>query len=190
MNGPFSIIKGSCSYAFISNLLCLCRTGVGVRSIIITNYDTSCRYWNIVIIWGHQLHPSFFAMVLSLFHGSTWSNPYVRCTGFISQYLFQSSRIIENLCHKISCSNFCLKSTLLNARKHFQPFHSFRWVYFFQNTTCCQYNIFFQNTTCSRQFFKVVSQKEWRPVIHSFKRAGFFLKISSSYQFFSVVWFF
>ena len=182
MNGPFSIIKGSCSYAFFSNLLCLCRTGVGVRSIIVTNYDTSCRYWNIVIIWGHQLQPSFN------FYGIV-----IISRKHLKQSICQVHWVyftIENLCHKISCSNFCLKSTLLNARKHFQPFHSFRWVYFFQNTTCCQYNIFFQNTTCSRQFFKVVSQKEWRPVIHSFKRAGFFLKISSSYQFFSVVWFF
>ena len=36
-------------------------------------------------------------MIVSLFHGSTWSNPHVNETGFILQYLWQPSIIINDL---------------------------------------------------------------------------------------------
>ena len=35
----------------------------------------------------HQSQPSIYSMVVSLFHGSTWSNQYVKETVFNSQYL-------------------------------------------------------------------------------------------------------
>ena len=98
-------------------------------------------------IW---LQSSIFSMVVSLFHGSTWSNPFVKDTVFISQHFLESSIITSDLwliwgnlkgifiwvkplqpcCfkgvylfHRTSCSNLCLKSIVLNARKHFQLSH-------------------------------------------------------------------
>ena len=53
----------------------------------------ACIYWRKSVNWRHQLQPSIFSMVMSLFHGSTWSNPYVKDTVFISQHLLQSSKV-------------------------------------------------------------------------------------------------
>ena len=53
----------------------------------------ACIYWRKSVNWRHQLQPSIFSMVMSLFHGSTWSNPYVKDTVFISQHFLQSSKV-------------------------------------------------------------------------------------------------
>ena len=100
-----------------------------------------CIYCKKPVIWRHQLQPFIFFMVLPLFHGSTWI--YVKGPVFTSQDFMQSSIITsglwliqENLkgmfiwgkplqpcsfkCaysfQKTTCSNICLRSTLLNHR--------------------------------------------------------------------------
>ena len=98
----------------------------------------ACVYWKKSVIWRYQLQPSIFYMKVLLCHGSTWSDPCVKDTVFISQHFLQSSIITTgvwliqknwNVClfeeshcsqgahlfHRTSCSNFCL-------RKHLQPF--------------------------------------------------------------------
>ena len=68
------------------------------------------------------------------------------------------------------------------------------WIYFFKSPPVAKTKYFGQNTTCSLQFFKVVShsicREKLRPIIHSFKRTGFFRRISLSHPFFYVGWFF
>ena len=71
------------------------------------NYNTSMVYEGYLlrmhilkkrfVIWRHHLQPSIFSMIVSLFHGSTWSNPHVKETVFISQYFLQPSIIINGL---------------------------------------------------------------------------------------------
>ena len=77
-------------------------TGIDLASsIVLCFFQTSTyshpffhRYW---VIWRHHLQPSIFSMIVSLFHGSTWSNPHVKETVFISQYFLQRSIIINGL---------------------------------------------------------------------------------------------
>ena len=113
----------------------------------------ACIYWKIVVFLTASVTVIYFSMVLSVFHGSTWSDPYVKGTVFISQHLLQPSITTNDFCliranmsgimfiwgkplqpcsfkgnyliHRARSSNFCLKSTVLNARKLLQPSHSF-----------------------------------------------------------------
>ena len=113
----------------------------------------ACIYWKIVLFLTASVTVIYFSMVLSVFHGSTWSDPYVKGTVFISQHLLQPSITTNDFCliranmsgimfiwgkplqpcsfkgnyliHRARSSNFCLKSTVLNARKLLQPSHSF-----------------------------------------------------------------
>ena len=113
-----------------------------------------CIYWMKFFIWRHLLHSSIFSLVVSSFHWSNWSNPYVKDTVFIYLYCvyifiylyilyynkqsMADSRKVEwyvylrkaiitlsfkgvKLFYRTSCSNICLKSTVLNARKYFYP---------------------------------------------------------------------
>ena len=91
-----------------------------------------------------------FSMVVSLFHGSTWSDSYVKGTVFISHQLLWPSIIKKGLClirenlegtfiwgkplYPCSFKGFysaelvavnCLKSKVSNARKHLQWSHSY-----------------------------------------------------------------
>ena len=47
--------------------------------------------------WRHHLQLSIFSMIVSLFYGSTWSNPHAKETVFISKYFLQRSIIINGL---------------------------------------------------------------------------------------------
>ena len=109
----------------------------------------ACIYWKKSVIWQHHFQASIFSMLVSLYHRSTWDNPYIKKTLFISQHLLQPSIIAsglwiiwekwrvclfeENHCsfkgaylfRRTSCNNFCLKSTVVNAQKHLQRSHSF-----------------------------------------------------------------
>ena len=53
----------------------------------------ACIYWKKSVIWRYQLQPSIFYMEVLLCHGSTWSDPCVKDTVFISQHFLQSSII-------------------------------------------------------------------------------------------------
>ena len=135
----------------LSNLFCFlqkrnCRKIV----IIVTNYDTSLVSGMYILKENCYLTTSVtaihFLMVVPLFYGSTWSNPFVKDTVFISQHFLQPSIITSGLwliqenvkgvfiwekpyCrpaflfHRTTCRNFCLKSTVLNAQRHLQPSH-------------------------------------------------------------------
>ena len=65
--------------------------------ILIPPWFQACIYWKMFVIWRHHLQPSIFSMIVSLFYGSTWSNPHVKETVFISQYFLQPSIIINGL---------------------------------------------------------------------------------------------
>ena len=54
-------------------------------------------YWKKFVIWRHHFQPSIFFMIVSLFHGSTWSDPHVNETVFILRHLLQPSIITSGL---------------------------------------------------------------------------------------------
>ena len=93
INKPFLSQKGNCSHAAFSNLLCLCRTGIVVKRCDKNNYDTSLFSGMYILKEVYYMTTSIpaihFFMVVSLFHGSTWVDPYVKDTVFISQHLLQ-----------------------------------------------------------------------------------------------------
>ena len=120
--------------------------------ILIPPWFQACIYWKKFVILRHQLQPSIFSMIVSLFHGSTWSNPHVKETVFISQYFLQPSIIINGLrlirkkveeyvylrktivacCfkdgylfHRTSCSNLCLKICEMHKSTYRDP--TFSW---------------------------------------------------------------
>ena len=93
----------------------------------------------------------YFPITVLLFHGITWSDPYVKGTVSLSQHLLQPSILLQAvygwfkrnwmvfiwgkplepcsfkgayLFHRTSCSNTCLKSAVLNVGKYLQPPHS------------------------------------------------------------------
>ena len=116
-------------------------------------YDNGFRHAYIErsLIRRYPFEPSgFFSMIVSLFHGSTGSNPHVKEIVFISQNLLQPSIITSGLwliqekmksmfrkplqpCffkgaylfHRSSCNDICSRSTVLNAQQHLQRSHSF-----------------------------------------------------------------
>ena len=65
--------------------------------IIIPPWFQACIYWKKFVSWRHHFQPSIFSMIVSLFHGSTWRNPHVKETVFISQHFLQPSIIISGL---------------------------------------------------------------------------------------------
>ena len=65
--------------------------------IIIPPWFKACIYWKKVCYRRYHLQPSIFSMIVSLFHGITWSNPHVKETVFISQYFLQASIIVNGL---------------------------------------------------------------------------------------------
>ena len=101
INKPFLSQKGNCSHASFSNLLCLCRTGIVVERCDKNNYDTSLFSGMYILKEVYYMTTSIpaihFFMVVSLFHGSTWVDPYVKDTVFISQHLLQPSIIRSGL---------------------------------------------------------------------------------------------
>ena len=65
--------------------------------ILILPWFQACIYWKMLVVWRHHLQPSIFSMIVSLFQSSTWSNPHVKETVFISKYFLQPSVIINGL---------------------------------------------------------------------------------------------
>ena len=57
----------------------------------------ACIYWKKFVSWRHHFQPSIFSMIVSLFHGSTWRNPHVKETVFISQHFLQPSIRISGM---------------------------------------------------------------------------------------------
>ena len=107
-----------------------------------------CLYWMKSVIWRHLLDPFIFSIIVLSFHGSNWSDPYVKDIVSISQHLLQPSILLQAVCswfewyvclrkaivallfywgvylfHRTTCSDICLKSSVLNARKNLQPPH-------------------------------------------------------------------
>ena len=100
MNYSFSIIKviavtNSFKFTvFLENR----NFSKGILTIILISlWFQACIYWKKFVIWRHHLQPSIFSMIVLLFHGSTWSNPHVKETVFISHYLLQRSIVINDL---------------------------------------------------------------------------------------------
>ena len=96
MNDPFCIIEEQLQPRILLNLLCFCITRLDV---IVSNYDTSlvreCLYWMMSVIWRHLLEPFIFSIIVLLFHGGTWSNPYAKDTVSVSQHLLQPSILLQ-----------------------------------------------------------------------------------------------
>ena len=65
--------------------------------IMIPPWLQAFLYWKKFVIWRYHFQPAIFSMIVSLFHGSTWSNPHVKETVFISQHFLQPSIIISGL---------------------------------------------------------------------------------------------
>ena len=162
-------------------------------------------YGTVIISWEHlkrsicQGHWVYFTTLIAILQKSKRS--VVDSRKFEGYCVYLKKAIVAMLCwgvclfHRTSCSNFCLKSTLLNTRKHLQPFYSVMVnIFFFKTPLAVKTTYFFQSTFCSRQFFKTVSHSIWREelrqVILSFKRTGFFWWISLSHPFFHMGWFF
>ena len=129
--------------------------------IIIPPWFQACIYWKKFVSWRHHFQPAIFSMIVSLFHRSTWRNPYVKETVFISQHFLQPSIIISGLWliqEKVGeyvyfrktivalpiystelVKIFFLKSTAFNAQKHLQIpfFHGepawWNYLHFFKN---------------------------------------------------------
>ena len=118
--------------------------------IIILPWFQARIYWKKSVLRRHHFQPSVFSMIVSLFHGSTWSNPHVNETVLVyftilfaivyynkrsaidSRKSWRVCLFEENygspasyLFNRTSCNIFCLKGTVLNAQKHLQRSHSF-----------------------------------------------------------------
>ena len=104
----------------LSGLLCFCKTRIfskGILAIIIIPpWFQAWIYWKKFVIWRHHLQPSIFSMIVSLFHGSTWSNPHVEETVFISEYFLQPP-ILVTFCHSLY-SSLSLFVTCCTIRCH------------------------------------------------------------------------
>ena len=52
--------------------------------IMIPPWFQAFLYWKKSAIWWHHFQPAVFSMTVSLFHGSTWSNPQVKETVYFT----------------------------------------------------------------------------------------------------------
>ena len=59
--------------------------------IIIPPCFLTSKYWKKFVSWRHHFQPSIFSIIVSLLYGSTWRNPHVKETVFISQLFLQPS---------------------------------------------------------------------------------------------------
>ena len=57
-----------------------------------------CVYWTKSVIWRYLLEPFIFSIIVLLFHGSTWSDSYVKGTKSISQHLLKPSILLQAVC--------------------------------------------------------------------------------------------
>ena len=108
----FLLKKSNCSHSFFQIYCVFAEEKLRQGDIISTNYHNflgffffsmtpswfwACIYWKKSVIWRHHFLLSIFSMIVSLFHGSAWSNLYVQDTVFISQHLLQPSIMTSGL---------------------------------------------------------------------------------------------
>ena len=103
-------------------------------------------------------------------------------------------QLLEQLLFPISCSFWVLSLSLIFCRgTAVYITGAFKRIYLKHQTFGKAVHVF-QNITCSRTFLKLVCHFFWkeelRPAILSFKRTGFYLRISVSHPFFRVECFF
>ena len=195
MNGPFSVMKDSCSQMLFQIYCVFFRTGVVARRyqlpIMISPWFQAFVYIERYLYLMVSVAAILFSVVLSLVHVGTWSHPYVKGTGFISQHLLQSSNItnglwliwenLKVLClfKESCCSHVVLKVPIyptelvaiifeskvlcsMHESTHGHSILSWLIYIFFKTSLAVKTKYFFQKTTCSRQFFKVVFHSIWR----------------------------
>ena len=155
------------------------RKGVVARRYQISPWFQACVYIERYLYLMVSVAAILFSVVLSLFHVGTWSHPYVKDTGFISQHLLQSSNITndlwliwENL--KVLClfkESYCshavlkvpiypteLVAIIFESKVLYSMHESTRghsilsWLIhiFFKTSLAVKTKYFFQKTTCSR----------------------------------------
>ena len=61
-----------------------CSKEISQILIMIPLWFQACIYWKKSVLWRHQFQLSIFSMVVPLINRSTWSDPYVKRTVFIS----------------------------------------------------------------------------------------------------------
>ena len=62
--------------------------------MIPTCFQECSIYWMKSVNWRHLLEPYFFSIIVLLFHGTTWSHPYVKNTVSTSQHFLRSSILL------------------------------------------------------------------------------------------------
>ena len=104
--------------------------------IIIPPWFQACIYPKKFLSWWHHFQPSIFSIIVPLFQGSTWRNPHVKETVFISQPFVQPSIIIEAVCGWFEKK---LKSMFISGKPLWPC--SFKGAYLFHRTSCNKYCI-------------------------------------------------
>ena len=99
----------------------------------------ACIYWKKSLIWRDHFLPSIFSMIVSFFHWSAWSDPYVKDTVVILQHLLQPSITISGL----SLIREKLKGMFISGKPLWPC--SFKGTYLFHRTSR---NIFFFKKCC------------------------------------------
>ena len=99
-----------------------------------------CIYWMKSAIWRHLLDPFIFSIIVLSFHGSNWSESYVKDIVSISQHLLQPSILVQAVCgwfekNWMIClfeESYCSPALLLRCL--FIPQNYLQW-YLFEK--CC-----------------------------------------------------
>ena len=99
-----------------------------------------CIYWMKSAIWRHLLDPFIFSIIVLSFHGSNWSQSYVKDIVSISQHLLQPSILVQAVCgwfekNWMIClfeESYCSPALLLRCL--FIPQNYLQW-YLFEK--CC-----------------------------------------------------
>ena len=102
--GPFLLWNSNCSHALFQICCVLAQLGLRLQGIATryhNDFDTSLVSGMHILKKVYYMMTSFpaiyFSIIRSLFHGSTWSDPYDKDTLFISQHLLQQSIITSSL---------------------------------------------------------------------------------------------
>ena len=110
------IHKSSCSHPFDDLPLFYCKRVIAasrsfkvtgflqnrncskeILKLIVPPWFQACMYWIKFVSWRHHFQPSIFFIIVSLFNRSTWRNPDVKETVFISQHFLKQSVVISCL---------------------------------------------------------------------------------------------
>ena len=130
---------------------------------MIASWFQECIYWMKSVIWRHPLERFIFSVIVLLFHGkhlkrficqghcvyfaTLVATIHIITSGlwlirkkmnmfFWGKLLYSCSFKGAYLFYRTSCSNICLKSAVLNARKYVQPPHCL-----FVNVLICNFTI-------------------------------------------------